>query len=532
MDTYISLNKKLVITILLLLCFLMVLGLLSMYSIVTIKGIGNDNKSVYIHWGNADNQRKIFNLTNGSKTFIFRKQPVTIEVTSADKKSIYKKNIGGFLKQEISIETKPKKKSLALGVNALKCATLNDSEQTIYYPCSPALGSSINVNTQGTSANIVLNDLVPSEEYRGLDTSDITSLILPYKNGFISVVSVAENLYIGEYTLTGNRIGEPIKIRDFASTVNENLVSIINNGEKPTLAILNTVFNSLYLFDDPQDSNPDIVKLPDDLSEHTDTMVKTILSSPSSIYVVAYRDPSILETHDHEGNEDREFNKEVSNTSKGQFVTEIKISDKSIKTYELPKELLIRKITASHSGEIAFLPHYSDTKQYIYLWRNGKLSNLPFAINDVDKICWTKSNELFFSVSGSSDIYKYSFDTHGSFLMYSNSNASLKTISCDFDKLTFSLDVEGDGLISEVSHFLLTDNDSEGKPLEEVLPIYIDLPSNTGVIKVTQDSNSVFIGLVYSDGVLLSKDEILQLVKDRLEALQIKTKDLQIIFNF
>lgn len=534
MNIHLSTNKRLLVLILLAGCLLSVLGFLSMYSLVTIKGMGDDNKSIYIHWGDEDNQRKIFNLTNNSKTFFLRKQPIAIEVTSGDKKSVYKKNIGGFPKQEISVETSPKKQSFALGESFLRCAISDDSNKRItYYPCAPALGSAIETITEGEKASVLFNNLIPREDFGGEYAElDITSMILPYRNGFIAAAALAGNLYIGEYTLAGDSVGTPIKIGNFDSNISEDTISVVNDNDNSNLAILNTTTDSLYLFNNPQDSDPSIVKLSDKLNDSSDAQIKTVLSSSKSVYVVNYRDPSLLETHDHDGTNDKELDKEVSVANNSQTVTEVTTKEKSVHVHKLPKDLVIRDMAISPLGEIVFLPHYSETNQQIFLLRNGKMQSVPFVINNVGKLCWSKSNELYYSISGSSDIYKYSFNKQGSFLLYNNSNAALINMDCSFGKLSFSLKLEGDGLINEVSHFQLTDFDYGSKPLEEILPMYIDLPNNSGVIRVTQDGSSAAIGLVYGSKSIPSRDEILKLVKDRFEAYRIDVENLQLKFSF
>lgn len=536
MDNSPTLNKKHIVLIILGLTFLMVTVFFFTHSIVIIKGTGDDKKSVYIHQG-SEGQQKVFNVTKNSKTMILPKGTYTIEVSSGDKQSLYQRRFGSFSISTVSVNVVSQKKSLSLGTSSFRCASTPDQGQSIiFYPCNPSYAEALDIKRNGALTNI--RQSLDPHETPGIHADDersdsAGSIIKPYHGGYLEALSLSNALFMRERTSTGDVISSEIsEVKNFQSIISDTHFATVNDKNNTTFAILDQEKYILWIFKNAQDTNPTRIDLTKEKPTKDGVLVEQLFLSGDFAYVTLTRDSSTLETHDSEGEVDEKLEDEVETANAEQKIIKVDIKKGTVsKVIKLPDDFLVRQISASSSGNILLTPHFSSEIQRITVLRNGTLENIPFLSNDIRNICWEDGENFYYSTGDGNKLYKYSLKDNGSFLIYENPVATIASLSCAFGNLSFTLTSEKDGIIEGYNHFALDNKNRSGNNLESVLPLYIDIATDT-VVKVSQNKDSVLVSLLYSPGTLPSKDQIQTMILVKLEEQGIETKDLTIEFAF
>src|SRR5665811_754071 len=96
-----QITKKRVFLALLLLFALWGLYYVFTHSILTIKGVGDEEKFIYIERSEDDVKLENFSLTNNSETFILPRGSYVINVNGENKQSLYEKSLGGASRHSV-----------------------------------------------------------------------------------------------------------------------------------------------------------------------------------------------------------------------------------------------------------------------------------------------------------------------------------------------------------------------------------------------------------------------------------------------
>jgi hypothetical protein len=537
MDNQTNISKKHIILFFVGLSVLAFFLFLCTHSIVTVRGIGDEEKTIYLHQG-REGQEKVFNLTTNSKTFILPKGTYTLEVTAGNKESIYQKKFGGLTKYTISAEAIPQKQSVALGISTFRCATTQDTGvSTIFYPCNPSHAGMLNAQINGNLDTMVDPMNIGTQDGIALDerADRLGSIMKPYKGGFIEAEVESNTLFLRERDGTGQVINnQATKIRGFNSTLSDDYFSVVDDKNSTGFAIFDSKNKNILLFKDIDDTKPKKVDLSNEEIFETEVQVEHLFLSHDYAYLTITRDPNLLETHNDMGEEDDSLTEEVDEADNNQRVIKVNIAEGAIeKTIKLPDDLTVRNINVSPRGDMVFTPHLTaDNQRIVILNIDNKLQDIPFLSNDIRDICWENNDGFYYSTGDGERLYKYSLKNNVSFLAYENPVAAITSLNCTFGSVTFTLASGSDGLVDEYSFFTLDNKDmGSGSRLESVLPIYLDFPGNT-TIKVVQSKSSVLVSLLYDQGEPLSKTVIQQRVIEKLKNQGVNTEKLQIEYTF
>lgn len=492
------------------------------HSLLVIEASGAEEKSIYVEWGKEPNQQKTFTLKQGSKTFFVPSSAYKIEVSAGEKYTRYDKSAGRLSRQVVPVEVEQQRKSAALGVSSYGCAVSKNLGQDVtYYPCFPSGGSVLAIKSGATVQTKNLGGLAPDNE-----TSEGTSSVLkPYRGGFIEAAAQGGVLYLRERSFTGEEVSKPVKINRFGGRIDDSTFATINDVKTETISILNRETEELWLLDNSTDSSPRKVNLKSQLSKLNDVQVVQVVASDNAVYVVVSRDPGALETHDGSGETIDPLQQNVEEANKNQKIIVVNPVRATVEDeYELPSTLTIRLLSGNPAGDLLFVPHFAE-KPESYLFTGGSLKKLSFSANDIQDVCWRDNDNIYYSSGDQNQIFRYSLSRQAAFLVYENPGAAIGKLSCTFGEVGFTLEREDDGIVDEQVHYQLTNIPLSGGRLESVLPTYLTVDGT--VLKASQEQLAVRLDVIV--GAPPTKERARQEFIKYLKGQAVKTEGL--VFN-
>lgn len=497
------------------------------HSMVVIKAVGDEEKTVRIYWGEGESQQKQFTLKQGSKSLLLPAGPYAVEITSGEKYTRYDKKAGRFSRQTVNVEVEAQKKSTALGVAPYSCSvSKNLGQDATYYPCSPSGGTVLGIKSGKAILGSNPGGLAPSESESEEGTS---SVLKPYRDGFLEAAAQNNILYMRERSLNGNLKSAGItEVKGFTGRLDDSVFAVAGDARTTRISILDKERKELWLFDSPADTSPQKVDLADELADLNEVQAVAVIADRNAARVVVSRDPGALETHDAAGEEAPSIEKSVEEANSQQKIITVSYASAEVSdVHDLPKTLVVRKLVGNANGTLLFVPHYAD-KPKAYLFADKQLSELPFAANDIQDACWKNLDNLYYSSGDQNQIFRYSLSKQAAFLVYENPSASIGRLSCAFDEVSFTLEAEDDGIVDEQVHYQLTDLPMTGGRLESVLPTYLKVDGT--VLKASQEQLAVRLDIVV--GAPPTPEKAQQELFRYLEGQAVKTSDLVVNSSF
>jgi hypothetical protein len=504
------------------------------HSIITVTGLGDEEKTIYLESENVEAETKSFSLTNDSKTLIVSKGFYSIRVVGQNKQSLYGKDLGGASKNEVSVEVKPQKEQFSLGKNRFDCAKYQEQLGTsLYYPCADYRGSVqlgtelINSPLAGLITEIAHNHSSENDEGHAEERSrEPGSTIKPYGHGFLSAFSGDGFLRFQILQSNGKPSSQAsTSIKDYKNKIDDYSLSTIDDGETMNFSVYSDDDRSLLLFENAADNSPDRVDLKGALGADKEVQLLRIASSDNFTFVFSSRSPE-----DTEGDFSKDGD-EAFETEQKVIVVDTK-NKKVVKIHEIPSKARINKIAASPDGKLALLPVIGDSRE-IYMITADSFDTQRLPHKEVKDMCWKDNESFYYSTVFENEIYERSVAEQASFLQYKNPSNPVRKISCLEGQLYFTIDNSRDRT-GDLYHFMLSGQEQKtGIRTDSFLPLYISVGSDT--LKLIPEGSSIGVEQAI-DGdrnpITPSKEEAIQVIFERLKTHKVEPDSVGLIFKY
>lgn len=460
-----------------------------------------------------------FHLGPGeSKTFLLSKGHYNIEVSQNDDLAVYHKDLGGFSRNNVEVDTQPQKSAIYLGKSTLGCAVeQTPGLETAYYAC----GENSDQVTRTRDGVSILEAAAPNYNAEGeaglaRDISAKNTTIRPYKDGFLRVVSLGNALEISELKQNGQPAAtNPITIDNFEGVVSANTFSVISGKTSSAFVVLDNKQKSVLVFKDAQDKNPTKIDIADRVTTENGADLRVLASKN---YIHVYNTQGLIEGNPTDETQTNTFSKPkdlVIDTSNSEVVAE----------HKLDSELFVRNLSIGPSGNTLLVPLYNK-ESFIYLATGSdKPKRVELVSGDIGDSCWKNDNSFYYSTDSGSSIYLYDLEEGVSRLVYSTLVDTVSNMECDASgSLYFSLTAQDD---YSLRHYKLENKNMVGVRLESVLPIYIE--SGGGALAVTSYRNTI---VVKSLGGAPAKNTAKQKIITELKEKGVNTDSLEFNFSY
>lgn len=493
-------NRKSLILLVFVVSLLFIAQYLLTHTRVTIENDG-EAKTVYIKKGSSDEKMYEFSLgPNEKKQLTIRSGQYKIGASAEDRLSIYQRGFKGLSSKTLKIKTSPQKQAALIGQDENDCVNTASNKTLVYYSCANYTGS---VNTASTGGEPSLEispfaEQVFSHAHEGdvageeTSSGSLSSMVLrPYGNGFLEVATKDNELLLRSVDNVGQSLDKKpsAKAGSFVGPLNNSAVSAARDQKSTSFAILDRGKGELILFASADDSSPSRVNVTKEVGEEVHEAAKIVLVSGGYVFVAVSRDPGELDEHaDEGGGEDAP---EKIDTK----VIVVDVAKKAVvKVHKLPSSVLPSSVSASPTGGRILYAPVDQTNNPALLITPNDVVEASLPSSDIKESCWVSDNELYYTISGRGQIYKYMFDSSASFLAYDNHRDVVSSLACGSGDITFTLSSDDDGITSGFVHYKLTDKDHTKLRAESILPLYVDVGKD--VVKVSIEAVGYTIKLL------------------------------------
>lgn len=521
-NTFITRKNVLILSLLLILVWGIVF--LFTHSLLTVSGVGDDNKSITISKDGVEHSN--FNLRNDKKTLLLSRGSYRIDVDAEKGASSYRKGLGGLSKHNLEVEVMPQKAITQLGVSKFDCSIKQiGGSPAGFYPCDNYRGVSEIKN--GGEVVSVFDTLIARLGGQDSHQSALSYSQKSSGQGFLLAVSKSGTLFISNKPSLGQNSESPTEVKDFDSRITDSTFSTVVDGSSQNFAVLDTQNNSLLLFDDSSQDNPRKVDLSAELKDYDEDYTKSVFVSKEVAFVVVARGAGELEgDHQHTDAEEEE-----SESMPGKVIVVDSKKGSITKTHKLPKGYVLLNASSSSAGTLLMLPLYHPEAP-ILTQEKDRQEKLELPWEDIKEICWKDGDSFYYSRTTDSQIYLHSLDKQASFLVYSNPFSSVENLNCSFGALSFTLSSEDDGVVDEFVHYVLSDKDILRGRVEWALPILLAAGGDS--IRVTQEGSSLVVNPIFAgpQNERLGNDKIKELVVEKFKDQGIDPGDIEININY
>lgn len=525
--SYATSNKKALFVMVAVLVFGYVFVYLSTHRLLNVVGLENEEKTIVVEMENGGNHT--FTLKNNKKTLWLKKGEYRIDVSADQKFSSYSKSLKFFSTNRVEIEVKPQKSSTKLGVSRFDCALDQQKNSSVlFYPCTDYSGISHSLSANG---DLLVNiDSGVGHEHDSENVSARSNFgrsLKPYNNNFLIATSDHEGLSITPKLKSGQGAGNAsVKVKDFQDQIIDNTFSASNNTSSKSFAILDRSKSELLIFKNSQDDAPSRVDLSKQLEGFSETRIEFVSISKNFVFITTSQNPEELDDHEGPAHDEGQ-----SLLAEAKIVVVDINQQKNIKTFDLSKEQIIVSSAANPSDKLLALPLYKTGD--LIMVSNKKLKTLKLPWEDVKDYCWKDDSSFYYSRTTDSQIYLHSLDKEASFLVYSNPFASVDSINCSFNKLSFTLSSDGDGVVGEdFVHYSLTDQGIDKGRIEWALPMLLAVGEDS--IRISQEKDSLVVNPLFIGpaGLRPSNQEVGDKILTEFRKQGIEPGNINIKFNY
>lgn len=517
-----SLSRRKIIVVFIIIFFIVFLNFIFSRTVVTIQGIGEEEKIIEISRLDSGEKLEKFSLKSDSKKFILKKGQYKILISSKDRLSYYQKGVGGF-KKTIQLETRAQKNAEIVGQSEYDCSGPLLGSSILYFPCSRYSGVSF-LSSNGTLSSVMSPSADKFFNYSlgegGERNNDVvSSQFLPFSDKFLEVFSKGGKVEANEVDQKGARTGGGFTLEGFDGYIDRAKYSSYSNK----LSLFDDKKKELLIFDGLSSEGVSRINLQDELDYDPSLRFTSIYMTERFVYVVSAQNSA---DPDDSG---APVNKEVRVDGK---ILVVDLDKKSIvKKYSLPRDFIPKKSVYLKNSGLFIIPTNIESSGYL-LANEERLGPIWMAHSDIKDMCVTSSGDVYYSTTEGAQIFNYSFGSGGSFLAYTKPEGSISRINCVSDQLYFILDSERDGVTDQNVHYRLTDSAHTNARIENFLPIYVDVGAD--VIKLYSSQGGYSVKLL-SDGDGNGgpdKEQARKVLFDSLSALNVNTENLNLTFNY
>lgn len=464
MIDYILQNKKLSAIIgILLIVSICLYGFVTTYSFLKINSVNPGFKTIYVSTGDGT-IKKQFDIEEGSKTYLLKRDRYTIKAVSGSKQSVYKKNLGMLSRNTVSVELKDQLASEYMGISNLPCSKQRENASPVFYSCNP---STYGVVSDQESSDTPL-ELNLDETYDGGQS------LKPYRDGFLRAAASDKKLLLEKVSNTGN-VTARVNVGDFSGSINDRYFSTSETSQ--TFSIFNSDKNEIWKFNDTEQKQPTILKIPEGVINVNQNNVR-LISGDTYTYLVSYTD-ELHHGDDHkEGDEDETLDQML-------LIFDNK-SNELVKKSALPSNWFISNVSDSYNDRVMLFVSTEIGNGQTYLI-NGQQSikEIELGAGTPQELCWINNSSFYYLANEGQNIFEYSLSGTASYLTYGGlaSGTSVTSISCDKGKLSFVIKSGVDGIENGNLHYTLTTRPYTGIRPESVLPLYMDVGGNAYEVK-------------------------------------------------
>lgn len=422
------------------------------YTFLTIETSGEDSKTIYIS-DSSGNIQEQYDATASSKRILLKKSAYNVKVIDKDRSSTYVKNLRMLSFNKLSTDLKAQKKSVFLGKSNLKCSKTT-ANQTIYYSCNPSSLLAISTN-ESSDAPITT----------GENSLKSTS------KGFIKAEINNASLRVSTLNNEGAPVAETVSIKDFGYTLSDSDLSASNNNDN--FSIHSRTAYKLYIFKDSNDKNPIKIDTP---QRDSKLSVKTI-AGDSYTYLVSFNPDS-----HRDGDETSQQEINIYDNKTGSLVNQRSI----------PSDWSVDEVSEANGDNLIVVSSVGGTRStYLYNGSSNSLRPLSIDSTSLQKVCWAGDNSFYYVSDYSKNIYTYSIDNEGSYLIYKglSGNALVNNVSCNGNKINFTIYSDTRQDIDKNYHYTLTEDGFSGIRIESVLPQYFNTDTNS--YQALEDKNGI-----------------------------------------
>lgn len=542
--------KKIFISLLLFIFLYTILWFLFSYSWIAVSS--SSDKDIFITISNKNEEAvRTFEQFSGSKTLFLKRDTYKIEAAKGDEFSAYKKSLGFLWFNKLDVELFPQKSSKFLGVSALSCAKGN-----LFYPCDYSYDAHI------------LKDGGTTQRFQALTTTDtgsqeqenFSSLITPYRDGFLEIASVGTDLFIGNR----NSLGEPsqsppVEIKDFqiygggeagSSALADSSEAVPNrvfsaSKDSDNFVAYSSKENILINFKNSTDNNP--MKIPAPQDRNKSGLINKVLASKDYIYFVSTV-PYEIEDHSHveAGAEGETEDSQVQDgVDQKIFIFSTQTGNLEAE-HSIPSNWQIRNAESGPDSKMVFvadkISEEGNELGTVYAIDGSSTpSEIETIANTPQDICWKDKDSFYYLTDAGRSIYRYSLSQQASFLVYSGLQKGkfISHIRCNSGELYFSFNLTSEtrrlsDKYSGYHHYKLSDEDFTGIRLEGLLPVFVVVGGVGGdIVEVNLTSAlQLSIEMNLRGGKALLKEDIRDAVIEKLRDEGVNTEKLQLNFKF
>lgn len=454
---------------------------LSNYGVLRINLPDNFTGKIEIFINNE--KTKETTIQKNSIWFFSKKGNVKARITSIEKTTIIYDKLNSFGIVNANAELNQLKNLQILGSSTKKCSQLLN-EVVLYFNCNNYEllngGPELQNGTIKTDINVEAINAV----YKGA----ASSIYVFYK----TASNVLTAFLINPSTNTLNKV---VDFNNFNGTVLENNIFVDKMTSQITVFDINE--GKIFIYSKDK-KNTSIIDAKGKFVQSIDTQ-QIVLSANNDVYLINATSPDA-----GLGDDDHDNNGEKNNKNPYPEQTIFKWSKKSGSWGEktiINKNIRLDFVDINKNGSILLNNLFSKEPE-LYLYENNNLKKIFEPFNGDGRFCFDSESSFIYDDIIEKGIYRFNIRTKQSHLLYRGDRVNSIFITCDTTiGVAFKKDV---GDEKNLLHFVLTDASSDGKKLENLLPIF--LPSNKGVVRVDFYYKVAKINVIFKDEPFLESD--------------------------
>lgn len=517
-------NKRRLVLALLLVLAASLIWFLSNYTWLTISYADNDRAIVSIRKFGDEFEQDRFNLQNGSKTILIRKDTYKFRASTKDKVSAYKKSLG-FFRDRLDIELIPQQKSVFLGKSPLPCAK-DKENQVLFASCAP-----VGEDNQIISSK---NGLLPPKGRNGFEIDFFNSALLKeYKDGYLAFWIKNGGLATSPREVTG--YSKDLVTNDFEGEIKDDWVGVSPAGN---FAVYDNVRNEIIALKDASDQNPYRIKLEAENSDLGPSLLKRLAAGKDYLYLFALAE----DRHEFESSDDVDpHSKELPENAQSKVFTYEISSGKLVNEYTVPESWDVSRITPSGDNSLLLLVDDLEAGAIkIYqINKNENPEEVESLAEEPQDVCW-KDNDSFYYLTGSGqEIYLYSTRKQASFLVYSGLNRKkIDNIHCSDGKIYFNFNLTSNSRrVADkyfgYHHYILLDEPFTGRRIEDLVPLSVVAGGVGGdIVEVNLTPAGASVELSLNGKKNPSKKDIREAIAQKLRDEGVNPEGLVLNFKF
>lgn len=504
-NTQTILTKKRLVVLSILVSLL--IGLVYCYNHTILRLNPGDTGVEKVYIFDKSGQSKEVVMSGKNKTLMLKKGDYNIEASDKDRLSIFHKSLKAFSFSSVDIEFRDLKSGEHIGASKKECSYLNKENGTTYfYSCGLAYFSGIDATNDGQNFQSLV---APTEE-----AGDI--VIKNSGNKLIMLTSRSGSLIVSDIIDNNKQI---FKIDNFSGPLYEESVSYLVQNNKATVYILDEAAKKVFSSEEPF-SNIKTTDVSKYISEDEATE-NIILHNEANFYVIskAYLGVGLGDDDVHGDNlQNPDHNSEKSQTTKQTIYSFSSIDRSFVGEERIGDEIKINKINLSNNGTILYNNIQSVLNPFYLVDNNAtKTRQVGGPQNIANRLCWTDNNNFIYSDASNGSLFLYDTSKLVSFLIYRRTGVSISEVRCDNDIVYFS-NVDQKDPDKSIQHFILVDKKPPLNLIENVVPLYFEVPSGLASLNVYR--NFINIKLLYIDEGQNFDQE------DTIEAINVAKKEL------